>query len=150
MPGSSKVPGWSLKVKIFLVFVLLWVSGDAVMGLAKGAGDCRILKVIDGDTVTLWCGVGGIERARLVGFDTPELFSPKCFSERYQAIRATFVLRGELWAAGWIEVRTEGRGRYGRVLADVRLDGWPLDRIMVGRGLARAYDGGRRRDWCQG
>ena len=137
-----------MKVKVLVVLVLLWVSGDAVMGVVKGEGDCRVLKVIDGDTVTLWCGFGGVERARLVGFDTPELFSPKCFSERYQALRATFALRGELWAAARIAVTADGRGRYGRVLAEVRLDGVPVSEIMIGRGLARAYDGGRREAWC--
>ena len=41
-------------------------------------------------------------------------------------------------------------GRKDVALATVLLDGRPLSAIMVGSGLARAYDGGRRQGWCGG
>ena len=41
-------------------------------------------------------------------------------------------------------------GKYaGRVLAKVRLaDGSDLGKALINAGLARAYDGGARPDWC--
>ena len=42
----------------------------ALVELGGGAG-CRVVEVVDGDTVTLACAGRPTERARLTGFDTP-------------------------------------------------------------------------------
>jgi len=89
-----------------------------------------------------------VMRARLTGFDTPEIFSPKCFSERYLGLRATYALRGEIWAARRISVSTGDRDRYGRVLTQMTVDGVPVGRRLIARGLARSYSGGLRSSWC--
>lgn len=121
---------------------------QAARGLSATGDACRILTVIDGDTVTLWCEGRSTERARLTGFDAPELFSPGCSAELWAAQRAKWALRGMIFQAGEITIRRQGLDRYGRRLAEVSLDGAPLSRIMQERGLARAYDGGRRPPWC--
>jgi hypothetical protein len=56
-------------------------------------GDCRIIRVVDGDTVTLMCAEDGMQSARLLGFDTPEKFSPQCTAEFLAAERAGWALR---------------------------------------------------------
>lgn len=128
---------------------LLADIASAAKRLASGGDDgCRIVNVIDGDTVTVWCGSGGIERARLTGFDTPEKFSPGCVSELLAAERATWALRWMVFSADKVAVVTEGRDRYDRLLAAMILDGTPLHRLMIRDGHARAYDGGRRGSWC--
>ncbi|OWJ78802.1 MULTISPECIES: thermonuclease family protein [Haematobacter] len=150
----------ALRLRSRLLFlVLLATLGPAGldMGMAvvkpihEGNGKtCRIWSVTDGDTLKLACLTRGLVNTRLRGFDTPELFSPGCPSEFARAVAATWLLRWKLWGAEHIEVRIGSRDLYGRSLATVLLDGRPLAAIMVGSGLARAYDGGRRQGWCGG
>ena len=46
---------------------------------ATAPGDgCRVTYVVDGDTVHLACPETGEVKARLLGFDTPEVYSPGC------------------------------------------------------------------------
>jgi micrococcal nuclease len=109
---------------------------------------CRILQVIDGDTLDLACsGLGGF-RARLVGYDAPELFSPRCETERAAAQRARNTL--QVWAlhAPLTEVAFLGSDPYGRTLVDMRLGGQRVASAMVDTGNGRRYLGNARRGWC--
>jgi micrococcal nuclease len=125
---------------------------DAVVAIAKplqGAnGPCRILRVVDGDTVTIWCATTGVERARLDGFDAPELFSPKCGAELLAAQKAKWALRGMILAAARLRLAHGGLDRYDRRLVTLWVDGTPLARRMVQAGYARTYGGGARTGWC--
>jgi hypothetical protein len=59
---------------------------DAISGWRTAPTEgCRVVSVIDGDTVSMWCPGTGAERARLTGFDAPELFSPQCPAEAAKA-----------------------------------------------------------------
>lgn len=131
-----------------VLYVVFGSIGDAAMGILKGQGQCRVVAVIDGDTVTMWCGGTVFERARLTGFDTPEVFSPQCFSERWRGLRATLALKGALWSAGRIQLRPGERDRYDRVLVRMTVDGRSVGNDLIARGLARPYLGGGRRSWC--
>jgi endonuclease YncB( thermonuclease family) len=132
-----------------LLLPLIDASATAGLALRTGeAGGCRILRVIDGDTVTLWCPGSGVERARLTGFDTPELFAPSCPEEWAAAVRAAWALRMHLWTAGAVGIVRTGTDRYGRALVAVYADGASLARRMIAEGHARPYDGGRRAGWC--
>ena len=133
---------------IIMAVLAIGIAGDAAMGLAKGAGDCRVVSVTDGDTVRAWCRGDGIESVRLTGFDTPEIFSPKCTSERLLGTRAYLALKGVLWTAGEVRLTALGRDRYERVLARMLIDGVPIETVLVQRGLAHPYSGGRRQGWC--
>ena len=124
------------------------ISSPGTQRAAQPTGGCRIVSVIDGDTVKLACPGAGIRRARLTGFDTPEVFSPKCASERARGNRATQELKRRIRKASQISIERHGRDRYGRILAEVRIDGRPLAAEMIASGHARAYSGGRRRGWC--
>lgn len=110
---------------------------------------CRIVHVTDGDTVRLYCSGRGFLSGRLTGFDAPELFSPKCFSEFAMALRAKWALRWILLTTEDITVVREGTDRYERALIFLASDGVPVARMMIERGHARAYDGGHREGWCE-
>lgn len=135
-----------------MLFVGVPFAADGVLAVARPIaaqdGDCRVVRVVDGDTVTLWCAGAGVERARLVGFDAPELFSPGCMSELVAAQAAKWALRGYLVRGG---VRLErGRlDRYQRRLVTVWVKQVPLAALMVKGGDARAYGGGIREGWCE-
>ena len=160
-PGRG---GWRERVldPIFYLRAVIVVASLALVGLplvadavnltlksvSAGSEACRIVTVIDGDTVSLWCADRGIVRARLVGIDTPELFSPACLSELAAAQAAAWALRRLIWQSERIEARFDGTDRYARALVDLTLDGVPVARAMIAAGHGRAYDGGRRRGWC--
>jgi micrococcal nuclease len=116
--------------------------------LAAGDASCRVLRVVDGDTVDLWCAASGIERARLDGFDAPELFSAKCTAELIAAQKAKWALRGLLLAAKDLRMERGGLDRYQRRLVTVWVGQMPLSRQMIQRGHARQYGGGLRGGWC--
>lgn len=107
---------------------------------------CRIGAVLDGDTVALVCGPT-TEPARLQGFDTPETRDAACEAERALGKRAAAYLRD--WATqARPGISDLGRDKYRRRLIRLRLDGQDVAARMIAEGLAVAYDGGRRIDWC--
>jgi endonuclease YncB( thermonuclease family) len=132
--------------------LVLPLGADAVNALARPVagpdGHCRILSVVDGDTVSLWCHAGGLKRARLTGFDAPELYSPGCISELIAAQRATWALRWMIFQADTRRIVPKGRDRYDRALVEIWVDGVPIATRMVADGHARAYAGGKRGGWC--
>lgn len=99
--------------------------------------------VLDGDTIDL-----GQTRIRLADIDAPELFSPKCDSERALAEAAKTRLAA-LLAEGPVRLEPYERDidRYGRQLRIVTRDGHSLGAILVAEGLAREWDG-KRHPWC--
>lgn len=117
-------------------------------GDAAGRTDCSVRRVIDGDTVDLDCPGAGLLRARLLGFDTPEVSSPGCAAELSLGSAATLALARRISASGEMRVDLRGSDHYGRRLARLSLDGRDVAGPMIAEGLARPYDGGRRRSWC--
>ena len=84
---------------------------------ATAPGEARVVRVIDGDTVSVRLG-GADEQVRLIGIDTPESVDPRapveCFGTEASARTAALLPPGT-------EVRlvrdVEARDRYGRLLA---------------------------------
>jgi micrococcal nuclease len=128
--------------------LLLPAAVDLAAGLRPAEADCRVLHVVDGDTLDLRCPGRGHVRVRLDGYDAPELFGPACAAEAGAALAAQWHLRRTLWSAERLEFRFAGRDRYGRALAAARVDGRDLAHRMVAAGHGRAYAGGRRDGWC--
>ncbi len=148
-------PVFYLKAVIFMACVGLVVVpflADGAIAVARplAAGDasCRVLRVVDGDTVDLWCAASGFERARLDGFDAPELFSPKCTAELIAAQKAKWALRGLLLSGGTLRMERGALDRYQRRLVTVWVGQVPLAWRMVQGGYARTYGGGIRGGWC--
>ncbi len=124
------------------------VVNAALKPVASEGGTCRVLVVLDGDTVKLACPGTGVETARLMGFDAPEKYSPRCASELIAAERATWGLRALIFKARDLTVVREGTDRYDRALVRLRLDGVDVARSMIRAGHGRAYSGGPRGGWC--
>ncbi|MDP3649005.1 MAG: thermonuclease family protein [Paracoccaceae bacterium] len=124
------------------------VLNAALKPVASSDGSCRVLVVLDGDTVKLVCPGRGVETARLMGFDAPEKYSPRCASELVAAEKATWGLRGMIFKAKSLAVAWDGTDRYGRALVRLRLDGVDVARLMIRAGHGRAYSGGPRGGWC--
>ncbi len=117
-----------------------------------GPVEARVIRVGDGDTLVvrarIWVGQEIVIRARIAGIDAPELRA-RCPRERMLAEKArdfvtAMVGRRPVWL---VDIRN---GKYaGRVLAGVRTeDGTDLGRALLAQGLARPYEGGRRKRWC--
>lgn len=109
---------------------------------------CRIRRVVDGDTISIFCPDTGSRNLRLTGYDTPETYQPKCRSERARGEAASRRLTALVRQARSVDVRFSGTDRYGRLLGRLFLDRADIARLMVAEGHAVPYNGGRRRNWC--
>lgn len=134
-------------VPAFVTGEVLDIYLSATRSVADG-DNCRITRVVDGDTVSLYCVGYGFDKGRLRGLDAPELFSPACLSELWAAEQAKWALRKELFAANKVRVTGSGRDRYGRRLVTVLVDGKDVAKLLIAGGHGRPYQGERRREWC--
>lgn len=148
-------PGFHLKLvfglavtALILVPLVADLVNAAMKTVSSEQGDCRIFRVVDGDTVTLICPEDGMESARLLGFDTPEKYAPKCVDEFLAAERASWYLRALIQRADRLVLIHDGRDAYGRALVKLDLDGVDVARLMIRAGHARQYGGGPRGSWC--
>ena len=120
---------------------------DSVGGVRASFGFCYVggghYCVVDGDTLYL----EGV-KIRIADIDAPETHEPKCASEKELGDRATQRLI-RLVNSGEVTLSTIGRDEdgYGRKLRIVMVDGVSVGDTLVGEGLARWYEGGRR-PWC--
>ncbi len=133
----------------FVGLLVLVRVADLGVGYTKPAFGCRVTGVIDGDTVRLVCSGQWAVRGRLLGFDAPEVYSPRCLKEYARGVAATQRLRWEIWKAR--DVKTIGfrEDRYGRRLVTLFLDGTNASDIMVQSGVARRYSGAIGQGWCR-
>lgn len=99
--------------------------------------------VVDGDTIWL-----NGQKIRIADIDTPETHDYGCQSEKDLGDRATNRLE-EILESGSITLQSINRDKdqYGRLLRIVMVNGQSVGQTLVGEGLARWYEGGRRA-WC--
>jgi endonuclease YncB( thermonuclease family) len=134
-------------------------SAPASVGASLG----QEFTVTDGDTVHV---VGDTTGTRIVGFNTPEKFSPQCDYERRLGERASSRLR-ELVGNGSARLTkvacacapgTEGTSEcnHGRSCGMLQVDGKDVGSILIGEGLAVRFVCGKTscpptpRPWCKG
>jgi endonuclease YncB( thermonuclease family) len=134
---------------LLLVPMIADLVNAAMRPIASAQGPCRIIRVIDGDTVSLICPEDGMQSARIMGFDTPELYAPRCVGEFVAAQKASWALRTLIQRADRLELRHQGTDRYGRALVVLELNGVDVAREMIRAGHGRPYGGGLRGTWCQ-
>jgi endonuclease YncB( thermonuclease family) len=132
-----------------LLTLLTGCGATPVPEAGRPAEACRVTRVVDGDTVDLVCADTGRERARLVGYDTPEVFSPGCREERRLGTLAAQRLERLQATAERVEIRRLGFDGYDRRLVRIAIDGTDISQRMVAEGLAVRYNGGRRINWCR-
>ena len=103
----------------------------------------RITCVVDGDTIWLEG-----EKIRLMGFDTPETTTNFCGGERERQLGAKATKRlMELLSENSFSVHRDGKDRYGRTLAVIRIGDTNVGNILVKEGLARDWPDGHE-FWC--
>ena len=102
--------------------------------------------IYDGDTLTIMASVGFSTyikiKARLYGIDTAELRT-KDKKEKELAYKARDYLR-ELILNKKIRFISHGKGKYGRYLCTIFLDGENINKKLVEEKLAKEYFGGKR------
>lgn len=108
----------------------------------------------DGDTITVNIPnthpiIGVKMPIRVAGIDTPEI-KGKTECERNAAKKAQKLVQELLQNAKSIDLLDAKRGRYFRIVADVKIDGVSISATLIKEGLAYPYDGGKKQDidWC--
>jgi endonuclease YncB( thermonuclease family) len=99
----------------------------------------RVVRVVDGDTLTVRLAGGARKKVRLIGIDTPEVFGTvECGGKRASASMRRLAPRGTRVVL--VSDPTQDRvDRYGRLLRYVTKSGRDLDRAQVARGWATVY-----------
>ena len=117
---------------------------------------CKVLKVIDGDTVDIDIDLGfgtwiHNERVRIMGIDTPESrtrddiekkFGLAAKSRLQELLGETAILKTQVSKKG-----EDMKGKFGRILGDFKTeDGRICAKILCEEGHAVAYFGGAKED----
>ena len=115
---------------------------------------CKILRVVDGDTVDIDIDLGfGVwlhrERVRIAGIDTPE-------SRTRDATEKVFGLASKQRLKDFLPVGSmqvlvckeyDSKGKFGRILGDFKIEGYDEEHVsdqLVAEGHAVAYFGGSK------
>ena len=109
---------------------------------------CKIVKVVDGDTVDVDIDLGfGVwlkkQRVRLYGIDTPESRTRDKVEKRY-GLMAKEYLKEKLGDGAILKTRLDGKGKYGRILGEfLLLDGtrYSINDLLVENHHAVPYFG---------
>ncbi|WP_062015337.1 thermonuclease family protein [Aureimonas sp. AU4] len=117
-----------------------------------GPVQARVVKVRDGDTVEVEAFVWPMQSVsvavRLRNVDAPELRA-QCDSERKSAEAARERFRQLVGTGPVFLTQISGDKYFGRVLARLGTKDTPdIAAVLLREGMVDAYDGGRRRDWC--
>lgn len=110
----------------------------------------RVIKVYDGDTITIASKVPGLKNSdtykfsiRLNGIDTPEM-KTKNEDEKEIAIKARDALSNKIFGKDIIlkDVKTE---KYGRLLCEIYFEGEHINEWLISRRFALRYNGGTKK-----
>ena len=116
----------------------------------------QYIKNYDADTITFNIPnihplIGSKISVRVSGVDTPEM-KTKDSCEKEKALHAKKEVARLLKNAQRIDLKNIKRGKYFRIVADVKVNGKSLTEYLLENGFAYAYSGGTKRkiDWCKG
>jgi len=114
--------------------------------------NCTVEKVVDGDTIDVVLDLGFDilykSRVRLFGIDTPESRT-RNKDEKARGKMAGAFLEEAIEDGEKVVIQTklkDSRGKFGRVLGDVVVDGVNINQLMVKCHLAVAYHGQSKDD----
>lgn len=144
--GLELLAGFSLAIFVILFANLAFASDFLQMREFRG-NVCY-----DGDTCYVSAPVlpGKLSKmsVRVLGIDTPEI-KGKCEKEKELALIGRQTANKLFRAAKTIEFKDLKWDKYGgRILSNVYLDGLLYSDILIDKGLARPYDGGAKKGWC--
>ncbi len=135
---AASAVGWNILFAFLGAAALIVGATASIVGAITAP---PAITVIDGDTIKV-----GDEHIRLMGFDAPELHGPRCPAEARLAAQAKQVM--EILVKQPMRLERLGNDKYGRTLARGFIGRDDIGALMIGAGLARPYDGGRREPWC--
>jgi len=115
------------------VFLLILLVAPAL------AGELRVTRVVDGDTVKVR-GTAGEITIRLVGIDAPEVSHKKAEPGQPYSQQATKHLAGLVLNMN-VEIKEYGQDRHGRTLGVLFLAGKDINLEMIRVGYAEVYRG---------
>jgi len=110
--------------RILILLILLLTSCSTL------EGPYLVTNVIDGDTLDIETG----ERIRLSGINTPE--TGECYYQEAKDVLADLTLNQYVY----LERDIENKGKYGRLLRYIYVDGAMVNAFLVSEGYARVYD----------
>ncbi|MCP3943979.1 MAG: hypothetical protein GY710_21210 [Desulfobacteraceae bacterium] len=117
----------------------LFVLVLSLLSLPCFAGQYKVLKVVDGDTIDVLY-MGAKERVRLLNVDTPESVHPDKSKNTFMGQKASAYTKNRLDNKSVdLEFESKLRGRYGRLLAYVIVDGVNYNLELVRRGWSPYY-----------
>ena len=113
--------------------------------------DCRIKRVVDGDTIDLdidlgfgtWrCG----ERIRLYAVDTPECRTRDA-QEKAAGLLAKKFVEDALHVGGTYRLQTKEKGKFGRYLGTIKIDGeLTINAALISENRAVPYTGQNKKE----
>lgn len=145
-PASGEIAAHKLSPQ----FVAVRQKRDVIAGPIPA----EVLRIIDGDTLQVraepFPGHYVVTDVRIGGIDTPEKGGrAACDAEAALAKRASS-LTTQMTAGRRVTLMAVQFEKYGgRVLAEMHAGGDNIADALVAKGLARAYDGGKKSSWCR-
>ncbi|MGQ2906212.1 MAG: thermonuclease family protein [Neoaquamicrobium sediminum] len=139
LAGAGMI-GWKIAPEERRVEAASIVSAGHTIAMPICGSGKRINCVVDGDTI--W--VRG-EKIRLEGFNAPEI-NGACDRERRMAVQARDELRRVLNGRAFTMERN-GKDRYGRTLATIRVGERDVGAGLISKGLAHEWRGFKE-SWC--
>ncbi len=108
---------------------------------------CTVDRVVDGDTIDVVLDLGFDikfkSRVRLYGIDTPECRT-RDLDEKARGKMAAGFVQSTVEEGELIQIRTklkDSRGKYGRVLGELIVDGININQSMIDKHYCVAYHG---------
>jgi endonuclease YncB( thermonuclease family) len=114
----------ALLARLVVALALVAAAPHAVL-------EARVVKVVDGDTLTVRSGRGDPLKVRLLAIDTPERDQPYAREARQALVR--------LVSGREVRLETHGADDYGRLLARVFVDDLDVNAELVRRGAAWVF-----------
>jgi micrococcal nuclease len=107
----------------------------------------KVTRIIDGDTIDVDVDLGFDvwlkNRVRMYGIDTPESRT-RDKEEKYRGLLSKEYLKDSLKGSKEVVLKTkkgEETGKFGRILAEVWINGVNINKKMISEGYAVAYHG---------
>lgn len=139
-------------MKKTLLLALIFINTQAI-SLSGTIEVLAINNVYDGNTFRAY--IKNIHpltedniKIRLRGINAPEI-NGECLHEKKLAIKARDFIRVELYKSHKVILKDIGRGENYKIVAEVVVDGKSLNQMLVKKGLAHSYWGGKKKSWCK-
>jgi micrococcal nuclease len=130
------------------VIDVVLTTGHVEIGIVKMYEySCKVERVVDGDTIDVVLDLGFDIlhkcRVRLYGIDTPESRT-RNLDEKARGKMAGAFLKNTIDAGKKVVIQTklkDSKGKFGRVLGDIVVDGKNINQLMIDNYYAAAYFG---------